>query len=91
MNKTEFINLICEKNPDLSKNQVRSVINHTLDAIREVTSSGENIYLPGFGNFENKEILARKGRNPKTGEEIDISASTRVVAKLSKTWAVRKD
>ncbi len=53
-----------------------SVIIHNL-------SGGEDVSLPGFGKFSVKETAARKGRNPATGEEIEIPAGRKVVFKPS--------
>lgn len=45
------------------------------DAIAEALKEGDKVQLIGFGNFEVRERAARKGRNPQTGQEIEIAAS----------------
>lgn len=45
------------------------------EAIAEALKEGDKVQLVGFGNFEVRERSARKGRNPQTGEEIEIAAS----------------
>lgn len=51
------------------------VVNAVLDAIGAELAKGEKVSLPGFGTFEVRERAARTGRNPQTGEEIQIKAS----------------
>ena len=87
MNKTEFVNAVHQKNPNLSKTQVKSVVDSVLETIRETTLKGENIVFVGFGTFSTTETVPREGRNPKTGEKVKIAAKKRVVCKLSPTWA----
>jgi len=74
MNKTDLIAKVAETT-ELSKKDVTSVVDAVFDAIAEALQNGEKVQLVGFGNFEVRERTARKGRNPQTGEEIDIPAS----------------
>ncbi|MBD1371632.1 HU family DNA-binding protein [Hazenella sp. IB182357] len=74
MNKTELINQVAEATEMTKKDASRSV-EAVLDAITDALKQGDKVQLIGFGNFEVKERQARKGRNPQTGEEIDIPAS----------------
>ncbi len=73
MNKTDLINLIAEKT-GLSKSQSQSFLDATLDIITDKLSDGESLTLFGFGTFKINHRNARKGRNPRTGEEITIEA-----------------
>ena len=57
-----------------SHNQALVVANYFFDAIKDSLSQGEAVKLSGFGNFTIREKTARPGRNPKTGEEVMISA-----------------
>ncbi|MFP9216771.1 HU-related DNA-binding protein HupN, partial [Enterococcus faecalis] len=50
-------------------------VEKVFDTISEALKSGEKVSIPGFGTFEVRERAARKGRNPQTGEEIDIPAT----------------
>ncbi len=59
---------------DISHNQALSITNDFFDIIKQSLASGEMVKLSGFGNFIVKEKSARPGRNPKTGEEVMISA-----------------
>ncbi|TCP59382.1 nucleoid protein Hbs [Tumebacillus sp. BK434] len=74
MNKTDLVNLVAEK-ADLSKKDAASAVDAVFDGIVEALASGDKVQLIGFGNFEVRERSARKGRNPQTGEEIDIAAA----------------
>ncbi|PIH59155.1 HU family DNA-binding protein [Paenibacillus sp. LK1] len=74
MNKTDLTNVVVEKT-GLTKKGVEKAINETLQTITEALAKGEKVQLFGFGNFEVRDRAARKGRNPQTGEEMDIPAS----------------
>lgn len=60
---------------DLTKKDSASVVDATFKAIEEFLVQGEKVQLIGFGNFEVRERAARQGRNPQTGETIQIKAS----------------
>ncbi|WP_027416355.1 HU family DNA-binding protein [Aneurinibacillus terranovensis] len=74
MNKTELIAKVAEA-ADMTKKDATQVVEATFDAIAGALKAGEKVQLIGFGNFEVRERAARKGRNPQTGQEIDIAAS----------------
>ncbi|WP_407667801.1 HU family DNA-binding protein [Paenibacillus massiliensis] len=74
VNKTDLINQVAEKT-ELSKKDVTKAVDALFDTISEALQSGDKVQLVGFGNFEVRERSARKGRNPQTGEEIEIPAS----------------
>lgn len=74
MNKTELINAVAEAT-DLSKKDAGKAVDAVFDTILNTLAKGEKVQLIGFGNFEVRHRAARKGRNPQTGEEIQIPAS----------------
>ena len=74
MNKTELVAAIAEKT-DLSKKDAEAAVKAFTDVVAEELKKGEKIQLVGFGTFEVSERAARTGRNPQTGEEMQISAS----------------
>ncbi len=74
MNKSELIDAIASKS-DLSKAQAGQALEATFASIEQALKSGEAVTLVGFGTFSVKERAARTGRNPKTGEPIQIAAS----------------
>jgi len=74
LNKTDLINQVSELS-GLSKKDAGKAVDAVFEAIGEALQSGDKVQLVGFGNFEVRERQARKGRNPQTGEEIEIAAS----------------
>ncbi|MFC7394737.1 HU family DNA-binding protein [Scopulibacillus cellulosilyticus] len=75
MNKNELVNNISEKS-GLTKKDVELVVNELLDEITEALKKDEKVQFVGFGTFETRERSSRTGRNPQTGETINIPAST---------------
>ncbi len=73
MNKAELINCVAEK-AEMTKKDAEKAVNAVLEAIEEALKRGEKVQLVGFGTFEVRERAARTGRNPQTGEEIQIAA-----------------
>ena len=73
MNKTELIAAIAEKS-GLSKKDSEAAVVAAIAAITEALKAEDMVQIVGFGAFEVKERPARKARNPKTGEEIQIGA-----------------
>ncbi|MCP9283632.1 HU family DNA-binding protein [Bacillus safensis] len=71
MNKTELVSTVVEAT-GLAKKEVVSVVEATLDAIESTLKEEGQVKITGFGTFEVATRAARKGRNPSTGEEIDI-------------------
>ncbi|MFY2250354.1 HU family DNA-binding protein [Priestia megaterium] len=74
MNKTELINAVAEAS-ELSKKDATKAVDAVFDTILAALKAEDKVQLIGFGNFEVRERAARKGRNPQTGEEIEIPAS----------------
>ncbi|RKD25694.1 DNA-binding protein [Ammoniphilus oxalaticus] len=74
MNKTELIAYVAET-AELTKKDASRAVDAVFGAIEETLKTGDKVQLIGFGNFEVRERAARKGRNPQTGEEIEIAAS----------------
>ncbi|OQP02933.1 DNA-binding protein [Geobacillus sp. 44B] len=74
MNKTELINAVAETS-GLSKKDATKAVDAVFESITEALRKGDKVQLIGFGNFEVRERAARKGRNPQTGEEMEIPAS----------------
>jgi len=74
MNKTELIAAIAEKT-ELSKKDAEKALKAFTDVVEEELKKGEKIQLVGFGTFEVSERAAREGRNPQTGETMQIAAS----------------
>ena len=74
MNKTELVAAMAEK-AQISKKDAEAALKAFTDVVAEELKKGEKIQLVGFGTFEVSERAARTGRNPQTGEEMNIAAS----------------
>lgn len=74
MNRTELVAAMAEKS-QLSKKDAESALKAFIDVVSEEMQKGEKIQLVGFGTFEVSERAAREGRNPKSGEVMNIPAS----------------
>jgi DNA-binding protein HU-beta len=83
MNKADLINALAAKN-EISKKDAEKAVNAVLDLIAGALKDGEKVQIMGFGSFEVKERAARTGKNPATGETIEIAASKAVVFKAGK-------
>ena len=73
LTKAEVAEHLFEK-VGLSKRDAKDMVECFFEDIRETLESGEQVKLSGFGNFDIREKSERPGRNPKTGEDIPISA-----------------
>ena len=74
MNKAELVAAIAEKT-ELSKKDSEKALKAFIDVVTEELKKDEKIQLVGFGTFEVSERAAREGRNPLTGEKMQIKAS----------------
>ena len=83
MNKTELSAAVAAK-ADLTRKQAEAAVNALVEAIGETLAGGGKVQVVGFGSFEVKNRPARKARNPRTGEEIDIAASKAPAFKAGK-------
>ncbi|MDM8569407.1 HU family DNA-binding protein [Thiotrichales bacterium HSG1] len=84
MNKSELIAAISE-NADIPKTTASKAVDATMDAIKDALSDGDTVTLIGFGTFSVRERAARVGRNPRTGERLDIKATKVPVFKPGKS------
>ena len=84
MDKQQLISNVASK-AKLTKKDAEKAINAVFYSIEEALASGDKVQLIGFGTFETRKRDARKGRNPQTGEEIDIAATTVPAFKPGKT------
>lgn len=83
MNKTDLVNVVAAET-ELTKKDVEAVINATVNAISNALKEGDKIQIIGFGTFEVKDVAARDGRNPRTGETIKIDAAKKPTFSASK-------
>ena len=83
MNKAELIDAVASS-ADLSKASATEAVDAVVDTITASLRKGDSVTLVGFGTFEVRDRAARMGRNPQTGEEIQIKASKAPAFKAGK-------
>jgi len=74
VNKTELVALVAQK-AQMSKESAAEAVDATFDSIESALRSGDTVRIVGFGNFQVAHRKASNGRNPRTGEPIQIPAS----------------
>lgn len=74
MNKTELVEAVAEK-AGITKKDAEKAVNAFTAVVADSLVNGDKVQLIGFGTFEVGERAAREGRNPKTGETVQIAAS----------------
>jgi integration host factor subunit alpha len=72
MTKADLVEIIFEK-VGLSKKEAQDIIEILFDTIKESFEAGESVKIPGFGTFNVRQKASRRGRNPQTGEELEIT------------------
>lgn len=85
LKKADFVAAVAER-AGMTKKDSEAAIRAVLKTVMEEVGAGKRINLSGFGSFTLKDRSARKGRNPQTGEEIDIPASKAPNFTAAKAW-----
>jgi len=83
MTKKEFVKAVAEK-CELTQDKAEKAFDTVWASVAESLQKGERVQIAGFGTFDVKQRAERKGRNPKTGEELTIPARNTVTFKVSK-------
>ncbi len=83
MNKAELIDAVAE-GADISKAAATRAVDTFVEAVTNTLKNGDQVTLVGFGTFSVRPRAARQGRNPRTGEPIDIPASNNPAFKAGK-------
>ncbi|MEH6677558.1 HU family DNA-binding protein [Phenylobacterium sp.] len=78
MNTSDIIDRVAAADDKLTKAQAKQIVDGVFAAIRDAAISGEEVSVPGFGKFKVQNKPARTGRNPQTGEAVQIAASKKV-------------
>lgn len=73
MNKSDLINLVGKKLPNLAARDVEVIVNTIFDSMTESLRKNERIEIRGFGSFEIRVRKPRTGRNPKTGAPVEVN------------------
>lgn len=74
MTKSVLIEKIAEKVKGLTKKQTEVVVETVFESIKDALAQGGKVEIRGFGNFKLRSRKARKARNPKTGEAVEVPA-----------------
>lgn len=74
MNKSELVSAVAEK-AEMTKKDAEKALSAVLSSIEEALVGGDKVQLVGFGTFEVRPRASRMGRNPATGEQIEIQAT----------------
>ena len=74
MTKSELIQKLAERNPHLFLRDVEKIVETVFDEISDALADGDRVELRGFGAFSIKHRAARTGRNPRTGETVQVEA-----------------
>lgn len=82
MNKAQLVAKIAEQTA--TKKQAADIVDSILNSIRDSLRKREDVAISGFGTFRVKQTKARMGRNPKTGETIQIPAKKKIAFRASK-------
>ena len=83
MTKTDLVNVVVAES-GLKKKDAEAAVSAVFAAITNALKDGDKVQLIGFGTFEVKDVAAREGRNPKTGETITIPATKKPAFSASK-------
>lgn len=83
MNKSDLIELVAEKSK-IPKKRAEAVVNLVFDSMSQALIDGDRIEIRGFGSFVNREYEAYTGRNPRTGETIQVAAKKLPFFKVGK-------
>ena len=89
MIKSELVTRIAERNPHLYQRDVENIVNAILDTIADALTRGDRVELRGFGAFSVKSRDARTGRNPRTGETVEVGEKAVPVFKTGKEMRAR--
>lgn len=85
MNRSQLIESMADK-LDTDKKSAENALNAFIDTLTEALQAGEKVNIIGFGTFELRERSARMGKNPQTGEPLEIKASKTPALKIGKTY-----
>ena len=73
MTKADLVEIVYEK-AGLSKKEAQEIVEDIFETLKNTLKSGDKIKISGFGNFVLRDKRPRKGRNPQTGDDIEITA-----------------
>ncbi|MBA4371307.1 MAG: integration host factor subunit alpha [Thermodesulfovibrio sp.] len=82
MTKADIVDTIFEK-VGLSKKEAQDIVEYLFETMKQTFVEGESIKISGFGTFNVRKKLARRGRNPKTGQDLEITPRRVITFRVS--------
>ena len=89
MTKRDLVAKLASNLPHLTRKQINAIVTVMLDRITDQLASGGRVELRGFGAFSIRQRRARKGRNPRTGEQVLVEAKSAVLFRPSREMLAR--
>ena len=84
MNTNDLAQYVSDQDSALTKTQAKQLVEAVFAAVRDAAVKGEEISVPGFGKFKVQDKPARVGRNPRTGEAVQIAATKKLAFQPAK-------
>lgn len=84
MTKSELIQLLVDRNPQLHSSDIEKLVSTVFDEITTALVRGDRVELRGFGAFSVRERESRTGRNPRTGDQVEVPAKRTPFFKVGK-------
>lgn len=84
MNTAELVDHLASLDAKITKAQAKALVDGVFTAIRDAAVKGEEVSVPGFGKFKVQNKPARTGRNPRTGETVNIAATKKLAFQPAK-------
>jgi len=91
MTKRELIEKLADQIKDLSLKDAEIIFNTVFDTMTEALAAGDRIEIRGFGSFQVKERRSREGRNPRTGDKVEVDSKRVPFFKVGKELKERVD
>jgi len=91
MTKRDLVEKLAEKCKNLNQKEAEMVVNAIFDNMTEALARGDRIEIRGFGSFQVKQRNSREGRNPRSGEKVEVAAKKVPFFKVGKELKKRID
>ena len=91
MTKRELIEKLADQIKDLSLKDAEIIVNTVFDTMTEALAAGDRIEIRGFGSFQVKDRRSREGRNPRTGDKVEVESKRVPFFKVGKELKERVD
>ncbi len=89
MKKSELVEMVADRLENITRRDAEIIVDTIFDSIAGTLTKGDRVEIRGFGSFTVKDRAARQGRNPKTGEAVEIPAKRKAFFKVGKDLSER--